>query len=105
MLAMRLCGNGDCAIPIGPTHSPALYPLRGRRRAGGCLAGSNLAYARGPASVAAKNGNGQFGDCKSVEAFYRSKLRNGVGSLAQAISSFAIAPPDQGRRETGLRGK
>jgi hypothetical protein len=20
MLAMRLCGNGDCAIPIGPTH-------------------------------------------------------------------------------------
>jgi len=21
MLAMRLCGNGDCAIPIGPTHT------------------------------------------------------------------------------------
>jgi hypothetical protein len=20
MLAMRLCGNGDCTIPIGPTH-------------------------------------------------------------------------------------
>ena len=24
MLAMRLCGNGDCAIPIGPTHLRAV---------------------------------------------------------------------------------
>jgi hypothetical protein len=60
MLAMRLCGNGDCAIPIGPTHSPA-FIMWGRVILGavvvvlgGCLAGSNLAYAHGPASVAAK---------------------------------------------------
>jgi hypothetical protein len=38
----------------GLHHVGQGYPLRGRRRAGGCLAGSNLAYAHGPASVAAK---------------------------------------------------
>ena len=51
MLAMRLCGNGDCAIPIGPTHSPA-FIMWGRVIL--CAVVVVLAYAHGAASVAAK---------------------------------------------------
>ena len=97
MLAMRLCGNGDRAIPIRPTHLRA-FIMWGRVIIGAVvdvlvvvwLATIWLTFV--DRERCCQNGNGQFGDCKSVEAFYRSKLRN-VGSLAPAISSFAIAPP------------
>jgi len=74
-----LCNSDRADALTGLHHVGQGYHWRGRRRAGGCLAGNDLADVCGPASVAAKMAMGSSATANQLKPSIDLKSEMGWG--------------------------